>query len=258
MSETYFTEETLRFIDAAYWAQHSRNLQLQTPQGPIMVKGQRPARTQTLFWALDFISKVFFSAIIRPVPAYGGARSQDIEIRRLYELRAAGLPVPKVEHVAKDYLLLQTLEGRPLDSFVSNVGIESKEIFETGLTEIRNLHSAGQYLSQGFARNILVVEKKLWFIDFEDDPLEVLTLKQAQARDYFLYLLSLVWLNRAMFVAWQDSWQQFRKTLDPEIYTLLEDVFRKIAWMRHLPQKRKPLGRDLLQLQALAQFMDFP
>jgi tRNA A-37 threonylcarbamoyl transferase component Bud32 len=246
--------QTLALIDTAFRAQKSRNLLLETPQGKVMVKGQRSARDPVRFWLLSVVGKFLRGPLIKPVPAYGGAKAQEIEIRRLGELRVAGIPVPQVLHIAKDYFVMQAIEGRPLDSLVSGADSQAHTVFEQGLEAIARVHAAGQYLSQGFARNILVNSQGLFFIDFEDDPLQVMTLEQAQARDYLVYLLSVVWLNRAMHDQWKTSWQRFKQGMNPRVRDLILNTARGFMWMRHLPNTRRPFGRDILQAQALAEF----
>jgi tRNA A-37 threonylcarbamoyl transferase component Bud32 len=249
------TPQTLAFIDQQFRAQKSRNLLLETPDGPVMIKGQRKPRDPVRFWLLSAIGKLFRGPLIKPVPAHGGAKSQEIEIERIAALHAAGISVPIVLHIAKDYFVMQAFTGRPLDSLVSEPGPNAQAAFEQGLNAIAQVHAAGQYLSQGFARNILVNEHALCFIDFEDDPLQVMTLAQAQARDYLLYLLSIMWLNRAMHQQWQAAWCSCKKAMNPQVRELIDNTASGLLWMRHLPKTRKPLGRDALQLQALAEFM---
>ena len=250
------TPETITFIDQQFRAQKSRNLLLDTPQGKVMVKGQRKPRDPVRFWLLSAIGKLFSSPLIKPVPAHGGAKSQEIELERIAALHSAGISVPIVLHVAKDYFVMRAFTGRPLDSLVSEPGTKAQAAFEQGLNAIAQVHAAGQYLSQGFARNILVNQHALCFIDFEDDPLQVMTLAQAQARDYLLYLLSVVWLNRAMHAPWRAAWRSCKQAMKPQVRALIDNTASGVLWMRHLPQTRKPLGRDALQLQALAEFMD--
>ena len=250
------TPETITFIDQRFRAQKSRNLLLDTPQGKVMVKGQRKPRDPVRFWLLSAIGKLFSSPLIKPVPAYGGAKSQAIELQRIADLHGAGISVPIVLHVTNDYFVMQAFNGRPLDSMVSQAGPTAKAAFEQGLAAIAQVHAAGKCLSQGFARNILVSEHALCFIDFEDDPLQVMTLEQAQARDYLLYLLSVVWLNRAMHAPWRAAWHSCKQSMNPMVRALIDNTASGVLWMRHLPRTRKPLGRDALQLQALAEFMD--
>ncbi len=249
-------QETLAYIDTAFRAQKSRNLLLNTAEGAVMIKGQRKPRDPVRFWLLSAIGKLFRGPLIKPVPAHGGAKSQEIELERIAALHAAGISVPIVLHVAKDYFVMQAFKGLPLDSMVSGAGPKAQAAFEQGLNAIAQVHAAGQYLSQGFARNMLVNEHALCFIDFEDDPLQVMTLAQAQARDYLLYLLSVVWLNRAMHTPWKAAWCSCKKAMNPQVRELIENTASGLLWMRHLPQTRKPFGRDALQLQALAEFMD--
>ena len=57
------TPETITFIDQQFRAQKSRNLLLDTPQGKVMVKGQRKPRDPVRFWLLSATGKFFSSPL---------------------------------------------------------------------------------------------------------------------------------------------------------------------------------------------------
>ena len=60
-----------------------------------------------------------------------------------------------------------------------------------GLAAIAAVHACGCYLSQAFARNlVLCPDGVIGYIDFEDDPGATLTLAECQARDWLSYLHS--------------------------------------------------------------------
>lgn len=247
---------TLSAIDSQFRAQTSRVFKVQISDQSFLVKGQRPARDSLAFWLLRSMARVFGDSLARPVPDYGGKRAQDLEVSRLQSLAQAGLPVPEVLHQSEDYVVLPWIESRALDSYMTSSPLEAAAMFSRGLMGIRQVHEKGQYLSQGFARNILVSVDALWFIDFEDDPLEVMSLAQAQARDYVLFLLSTVWLNPAAAPHFQEAWRAISSSVPAPVRDLLLDVTRQFGWLRHLPARRKPLGRDALQAQAAAQFLN--
>jgi hypothetical protein len=53
------------------------------------------------------------------------------------------------------------------------------------------VHVRGQHLSQAFDRNLVQCpDGVIGYIDFEDDPAEVMTLAECQARDWLSYLHS--------------------------------------------------------------------
>lgn len=244
--------ETIRANTA--W-QQQRVAVVQTLDGIILVKGQRSARSAARFWLMRRLAVWTRNPLLAPVPAYGGRRAQNIEVQRLKQLACAGLPVPEVLHQAEDYIALRYLRGESLQHVLTQEPERALTMFEQGLEALGHVHAQGQYLSQAFVRNMMVVDERFWFIDFEDDPLEVLSLQDAQTRDWLAYLLSSVWIancsREALLTAWQNRFVQ----LSDLSQAALKDACDRLRWLRHLPKQRKPWGRDIVTLQALGEFL---
>jgi len=92
-------------------------------------------------------------------------------------------------------------------------------------------------------------------IDFEDDPLEVMPLAQAQARDWLAYLFSAVSAIDAPRAALMAHWQQAQQATGPEVRQLVRTAAQRAGWLRRLPARRKPWGRDVVRLQAVGAFL---
>ena len=115
------------------------------------------------------------------------------------------------------------------------------------------MHGRGGCLSHAFARNFIATSTGLAMIDFEDDPLEVLTLVEAQARDWLAYLHSTVWLLRrdgaeigravAAHLARDKAGGARSRRCSPA---------ERLALLRHLPRSRRTWGREVVGVQALA------
>ena len=115
------------------------------------------------------------------------------------------------------------------------------------------MHRSGQYLSQAFARNIIVCnDGQIGFIDFEDDPGRYMPLERCQSRDYLCYLQSTaVWLQKHGLIDQAAAiWQQHSSSLPAALRTPIESAIRPIGWMRHL--QAGFWGNDTLRLAALA------
>jgi tRNA A-37 threonylcarbamoyl transferase component Bud32 len=236
------------------WRQH-RVAKVNTPDGVLLVKGQRPGRGPGRFKLMTWLSRWTRNPLLQPVPAYGGVRAQSIEVKRLAQLAAAGLPVPAVLHQGSDFIALQFLQGQSLQHHLTLAPEEALAMFEQGLQAIHQVHQKGQYLSQAFARNIMVVQGSLWFIDFEDDPLEVLSLQDAQTRDWLAYLLSTVWMANAPMAQLLAVWQHIYGQLDSATQAAIVQACSRLRWLRRLPRERKPWGRDIVTLNALGEFL---
>lgn len=222
------------------------------PEGKVLVKGQRARRSPWPHRIMNALIWMVRVPYLQAVPVHGGARSQKIEIMRLRALRAAGLAVPEVRHVGPDYFVMAYLGSNDLARSLRQQGPKGFGLWRDAMEQLLRVHARGQYLSQCFARNIIVSQKVDGLIDFEDDPLEVMSLVEAQARDWLVYLQSTLW-NLAPERAQLDA--ALRSVLGREsapVRALLRQAARRLAWMRWLPSDRKLWGKDFVSMQAVA------
>lgn len=225
------------------------------PEGKMLVKGQRPLRSP---WAHRFLNLFAWIAGVpyaKAVPVHGGARSQAVEIARLGALSAAGISVPQVHHVAPRYFVMSYLGNNDLARALREQGPKAVGLWMAAMEHILLVHARGQYLSQCFARNIIVSERFEGLIDFEDDPLEVMDLAHAQARDWLVFLQSSLW-NLGLEPDRLDA--ALRSVLEresPSVRSVLRHAARRLSWMRHLPTNRKVWGKDFVSLQAVGAVM---
>ena len=248
--------QSLRSIESSQgWRQHRIEMFDLADEGAVVVKGQRPARGPLRFRILAGLSALTRNPLLRPVPSPGGRAAQQTELRRLHQLASAGVRVPEVIHVSDDFLVLRRVQGESLQNLFERDAQQAMEAFEAGLEGLHEVHQRHQYLSQGFARNILLQQGQLWFIDFEDDPLQAMSLADAQTRDIFAYLLSAIWVNRAPRAELMQAWSTWIGRCTADMQRHVRRATSGLAWMRHLPSKRKPWGRDVVTVQALAEFL---
>lgn len=221
------------------------------PEGRMLVKGQRALRSAWPHRVLNTFAWMAGVPYLKAVPVHGGARSQAIEITRLQALREAGLAVPEVHHVAADYFVMSYLGSNDLARALREQGPDAYDLWIAAMKHLLQVHAAGQYLSQCFARNIIVSDTFMGMIDFEDDPLEVMTLEQAQARDWLIFLQSSLY-NLGLAPGRLDA--ALRTVLEqelPQVRSVLDHAARRLSWLRHLPTNRKIWGKDFVSLQAV-------
>ena len=225
------------------------------PEGKVLVKGQRPQRSP---WAHRFLNLFAWIAGVpyaKAVPVHGGARSQTVEIARLQALHDAGIAVPQVHHVAPNYFVMSYLGHNDLARALREQGPKAYGLWMAAMEHLLLVHARGQYLSQCFARNIIVSERFEGLIDFEDDPLEVMDLAHAQARDWLIYLQSTLF-NLALEPDRLDA--ALRSVLGREslsVREVLRHASRRLSWLRHLPTNRRVWGKDFVSLQAVGAAM---
>ncbi len=225
------------------------------PEGRMLVKGQRAVRSPWPHRVLNMFAWMAGVPYLKAVPVHGGARSQAIEIERLQALRQAGLAVPEIHHVASDYFVMSYLGSNDLARALREQGSGAYGLWMAAMEHLLLVHARGQYLSQCFARNIIVSDRFSGMIDFEDDPLEVMTLEQAQARDWLVFLQSSLW-NLALEPERLDA--ALRQVLAqelPPVRKVLAHAARRLSWLRHLPTNRRIWGKDFVSLQAVGEAM---
>jgi tRNA A-37 threonylcarbamoyl transferase component Bud32 len=221
------------------------------PEGRMLVKGQRALRSPWPHRVLNMFAWMAGVPYLKAVPVHGGSRSQAIEIERLQALRQAGLAVPDVQHVASDYFVMSYLGSNDLARALREQGVGAYGLWMAAMEHLLLVHSKGHYLSQCFARNIIVSDDFRGMIDFEDDPLEVMTLEQAQARDWLVFLWNLALEPQRLDAA-------LRQVLAQEsapVRKVLAHAARRLSWLRHLPTNRKLWGKDFVSLQAVGEAM---
>ena len=244
--------ESITRIEASKLWRANRVEVFDLPEGRVLVKGQRATRSpwpHRLMNTLAWLARVPY---LQAVPVHGGPRSQKIEIMRLRALRSAGLPVPEVHHVGPDYFVMTYLGADDLARSLREQGRRGFDLWLAALEQLLKVHTCGQYLSQCFARNIIVSQKFEGLIDFEDDPLEVMSLVEAQARDWLVYLQSTLW-NLAPDRAQLDA--ALGSVLGREsapVRAILRHAAKRLSWLRWLPTDRTVWGKDFVSMQAVA------
>jgi len=214
----------------------------------VWLKKASPSRHILGYKALDFLSSMVGIPLLKAVPQYGGEKAILTESRRLKELSEVGINVPKILWEQKDMLLLSDVGSSAIDmlnSYSADSTMRFK-IIQTIFEDLKYVHSNNQYLSQGFARNITFIGNDLnsiGYLDFEDDPLQELSLEHAQARDILFLIFSTV----RSFSHEQDqfhkiAYAQIALLSDP-IQKQIANMVNKLSWVKRLPAK-KHLGSD--------------
>ena len=228
-----------------------------TSQGKVIVKGWRPAHHPARYGLLNRLARWLGLPFLRAVPLAGGAQAQHTEVARLRALRRAGARVPEVLHVGSDHFVMQWLGRAHLGDVLQAGHPRAAALWREAGDALLRLHQAGQYLSQGFARNMIVTDdagaapRLAGLIDFEDDPLQVMSLHEAQVRDWLAFLHSTLWtlpLPPTEVDACLDAWLAAES---PAVRAGFAQACRRLAWLRVLPRQRR-FGRDTVALQAAA------
>jgi hypothetical protein len=203
--------------------------------------------------------------IIKPVPNPGGEAAIATEARRLRQLGAAGLRVPAVLAQQPDGLLISDLgeSGRhtivlqeKLDHAASAGPAALLAVWRDGLAAIAKVHVHGQHLSQAFDRNLVQCpDGVIGYIDFEDDPAEVMTLAECQARDWLSYLHSTAMMLEAAAPETAGvHWHAALAEVSAEVRARIAEAARRMTWAQRLPASRR-WGRDTQRVRAVARLL---
>jgi tRNA A-37 threonylcarbamoyl transferase component Bud32 len=253
MSE--LSASSIAIVEAATGWRDNRVQVLDLPEGRVVIKGQRAKRGPWRYKLLSWLASAVRVPMLQPVPMLGGAQSQALEIRRLQRLHSAGLKVPRVMHVAPDYFVMTHLGYKDMAVDLRERGFAVFPLWEQATQQILAVHAAGEYLSQCFARNIIIEEHGsersiAGFIDFEDDPLSEMSVLDAQVRDWLSFFQSTIFTLAAPADQLQAS---LRRILDAEQAVIRNELLaqiKRLVWLQHLPASRKPWGKDVVNVQA--------
>ncbi len=161
---------------------------------PIVIDGRRAWLKQygqggraLALGALGCVARLFHLEALRPPPHRGGEAARDIEARRIAELHAQAVNVPQVLGTGRAALVLSD-NGRSLASCLREADEAGRDaLVRHALAAIAASHARGAYFGQPLPRNMTFDGERIGFIDFEEDPLEVMDLAQAQARDWLMF-----------------------------------------------------------------------
>lgn len=231
----------------------------------VWLKKAGPRHGRLRYHLLAALARTLQLDVLTPVPNPGGPAAIVIEVRRLTQLRAAGLRVPRVLAWQPGGLLISDLgqSGRATITLLERLehaAIESPlallEAWGDGLIAIMLVHARGQYLSQAFARNLVqCADGVIGYIDFEDDPGVTLSLAQCQTRDWLSYLHSTAMLiDAAAQQAAGVHWQAAIAAGSDDVQSRVAYAAQRMRWLQRLPAGRR-WGRDTQRVRAVARLL---
>lgn len=138
--------------------------------------------------AMDWVAVRLGVTPLRAPPRRVGAGGRRVEERRIAELASLDVHVPQVLARGEDCLVLSDMGQTLAERLRRSTPDEARELVMRAVEAIAQVHARGGYLGAPVARNLTVdAEGRIGFIDFEEDPGEVMPLLQAQARDWLVF-----------------------------------------------------------------------
>lgn len=224
-------------------------------------------------WAylpLTLLARCLNIDALKPVPNLGGEQSVALEAKRIRALSAAGIAVPEILLETSEALLLADAGSDEvpaktlLESLTqANTPDEIDYLLSMGISALNNVHTRSCYLSEAFARNILVNKEGVVFIDFETDPGHYHKLTDCMVRDWHCFIFSLYGklskrpLHRErLTIALMDGLQDAREDVRERFITTLPRLKRlqKIPFQRFGSDGKK-IAHTLKALALLDQHL---
>ncbi|TBR39777.1 MULTISPECIES: lipopolysaccharide kinase InaA family protein [Dyella] len=138
--------------------------------------------------AWNFLTHCLGIGVLRSPAHHAGADAKTVERRRLAELKRHGARVPSVLGEGKDTLLLTDLGSTLASQLRQNPDEHHRNAMVARVARaIADVHRRGAYLGQAFPRNITLRGDDVGFIDFEEDPGDIMSVAEAQARDWVMF-----------------------------------------------------------------------
>ncbi|MBL4767998.1 MAG: hypothetical protein JKY94_09835 [Rhodobacteraceae bacterium] len=140
-----------------------------------------------LHWGLSF----FLPSALQPTGAHGGMPSLLDEATRLRAFRAASVRVPDVLEVTDKHIVLSDCGPQLLGILRETTDRHSRQkLLEKAMRNLADLHVQGLTHGRPHLKDMTLLEGNIFLLDLEENPLAVMSLGAAQARDVWLLLAS--------------------------------------------------------------------
>ena len=255
------TNYYLNFLDQASKTQKKSVQKYELHGEQVWLKKASKRHSTWIYLPLGWVSKLLGLHMLAPVPNYGSNKAISCEIQRLQELQELGIRVPTLLAQRQDCFLIQDAAQNKGQSVQLGSALKKQPNTESRLTlyakavqAIHDIHSRNAYLSEAFARNMLIDDQQnLTFIDFETDPAHVLSLEECQSRDWLCFIFSTAdYFN-------DDELLQASYLLSlilsehPQSFSDVSRVAQKAQWIAKL--KPEKLGHDGVRLVKCIQLL---
>jgi tRNA A-37 threonylcarbamoyl transferase component Bud32 len=169
---------------------------------------------------------------LRPTCVASALQLTATEKRFIQRLQSRSVRAPQIVSESENSLTLGDL-GPTLSALCKNESDPARRLhyIKNALQAISEVHQKDLCLNQSFARNICIENGEVGFIDFECDPLEVMSLSAAQARDIIYFVYSTARFVEDDAVVYESMLQKAISSENLEVKKVLEAAFKKLSVM---------------------------
>lgn len=152
---------------------------------------KQPVPPKTRIWHLiqKAVSCIIKNPILRVTVSQGGSRVLRAEAERLRKFRQMGFHVPEVLAVHDDMIIMTDI-GPQFRQFLDQTkDFEGRlALLKICMQSMASLHNAGLAHGRPYMRDMTWDGERIGFLDLEEDPVTVMPLATAQARDVWIFL----------------------------------------------------------------------
>jgi len=200
---------------------------------------KRPFSKKTRWHRLQHVlTYVVPLPVLYPTVTEGGSASLKWEAERLRLFAAQGIPVPVVIAETSEFIIT-TDTGEQLHAYVASINDvdEKKRLLISAAKALSNLHKSGLCHGRPSLRDMTYKNGEIYFIDLEENPLAVMTLAQAQARDIWLFLNNIArHAPRGDLTLLRSVYTVLEETMSPDTQRALKQMVRTIKPVRFMAE----------------------
>ncbi|MCH7336642.1 RIO1 family regulatory kinase/ATPase [Acinetobacter sp. NIPH 2699] len=254
-----------KFLETTVTTQQDSIQAYEISTGKVWLKKASERHGLWLYTPLKWLAKIFNLGAMIPVPNQGGSAAIQCEFKRIQQLKVLGVSTPNVLALSQEGILLEDIGSqhqskvKQLDQALASRKAKPEAqflLFVQAIQAIQHIHLQDGYLSEAFARNILVDKQNQFsFIDFETDPLDVLSLHDCFVRDWLLFIFSTAYHFEVEQLT--EASQIFHQALlaEPQVYKDIRKVGKRLNWV--LRFKINKVGSDGKRIQRCVLFLRY-
>ena len=167
----------------------SRTIRGRGVEDYLWVKQAVPPKARIWHVLQKIIAACVPDPMLRATVSDGGGNALRMEATRLQEFRAKGFHAPEVLAFNDDMLIIRHLGPQLRDALDQMKDAEQRlAVMKIATAELARLHNAGLAHGRPYLRDMTWDGDKIGFLDLEENPVDVMPLASAQARDVWIFL----------------------------------------------------------------------
>ncbi len=224
----------------------------------IWIKQICPPKARIWHTLQKILAAALRQPILRCTVSPGGPDALAREASRLIIFKDRGFHVPDV--LARNEQMLILSDAGPqlrewLDKNKENTA--RKRVLQEATRALARVHQAGMAHGRPYVRDMTWDDKRIGFLDLEEDPVRVMPLPCGQARDIWLFLGSAARFARVPDNKYlyeetliRDLWAEYARHSDPQVIHALKNFVNFLNPFRSWPESDfmwRRIGNDARQ-----------